>query len=116
MFMTTAAIALAVAAQDAAPRVTISPSGYREAKRCEALVEAAARLSPADAPDDALYDAGLYWSLAAARAAELAGLDPARVAADQERERAEASARLSGEDPEARATLARCRAATPDMG
>lgn len=93
-------IAVAALTQTPGERPTLD-----QAQRCSALVHVA---SLADAENDDLFDAGLYWSLAAteiARDAEVADRD---FAAAQDRARAAAA---SGD----KAALDACLRAVPSL-
>lgn len=98
-----------------APAETPSPA---EAARCAGLTQAASELN-AEGPDAArtrrLYDAGLYWSLAAMQAAKAAGQSTEAAEAAQTRRRAQALAELRAGGAEARDELARCLARTPSL-
>ena len=102
----------------AAPATLIS---YDEAVRCAGLTQAASELEGGESGEGrALYDAALYWSLAAGQAAQASGRDPVASDADQTRARILAVRQLSARrEPgvaEARAALQRCRRRTPDLG
>jgi hypothetical protein len=96
---------------------TVGLVSYEEAVRCAGLTQAASELEGGESAEGkALYDAALYWSLAAMQAATAAG-KPARAAeADQTRARIEAVRQLNADAPAARTALQRCRQKTPDLG
>ena len=90
---------------------------YDEAVRCAGLTQAAAELEGGESRyGRALYDAALYWSLAAIQAATVAGRNPAVAEAEQTRARLDAVRRLSAGESEARAALQRCRQKAPQLG
>lgn len=76
-----------------------------QAQRCAALVHVA---SMADAENDALFDAGLYWSLAATEIARDADVTDRDFASAQDRARKEAA---SGD----KAALDTCLRAVPSL-
>ena len=105
-------LALVLAAQQA-PALT----SYEEMVRCAGLTQAASELEGGESPEGrALYDAALYWSLAAMQAATAAGRDPAVAENDQTRARLDSVKRLTAGEAEARAVLQRCRQKTPRLG
>lgn len=90
---------------------------YDEAVQCAGLTQAASELEGGESAEGrALYDAALYWSLAAMQAATAAGRAPAAAEADQTRARIAWVRRLASGSAEARTVLARCRARAPDLG
>lgn len=93
-------IAVAALAQTAGERPTLD-----QAQRCSALVHVA---SLADAENDDLFDAGLYWSLAATEIARDADITDRDFAAAQDRARAAAA---SGD----KAALDACLRAVPSL-
>lgn len=102
--------ALVLAAAQDAP-------AYPDSLRCAGLTQAASELEGGEsARGRTLYDAALYWSLAAMQAARQAGRGEAQAEADQTRARLAAVRELSAADPAARAALDRCLARTPDLG
>ena len=105
---------LALAVQDA-PRAPLL--SYDEAVRCAGLTQAASELEGGEsAAGRTLFDAALYWSLAAGQAAQASGRPPAVADADQNRARILAVRQLNAGAPDARTGLERCRARTPDLG
>jgi len=105
-------VALTVQEAPRAPLIS-----YDDAVRCAGLTQAASELEGGESPDGkSLFDTALYWSLASGQAAQAAGRDPAAADADQTRARVLAVRQLNTGDGEARATLQRCRARTPDLG
>ena len=85
-----------------APRLV----SYDEAVRCAGLTQAASELEGGESPyGRQLYDAALYWSLAAMQAATTAGRNPTTAENDQTRARLQSVRRLSSGDAEARAAL-----------
>lgn len=90
---------------------------YAEAVRCAGLTQAASELEGAEsAHGRSLYDAALYWSLAAMQAGQAAGRTTVLAEADQTGARVAAVRQLTEQDAETRAALARCRTLTPDLG
>ena len=90
---------------------------YEEAVRCAGLTQAASELEGGESSEGrALYDAALYWSLAAMQAATTAGRNPTAAENDQTRARLQSVRRLSAGDAEARSALQRCRKASPRLG
>ena len=110
-----AALAIQTAGQTPPPRVRLL--SYDDVVRCAGLTQAASELEGGESGEgQALYDAALYWSLAAAQAAEASRRSAAVVETGQTRARLRAVRELSAGDTEARAALTRCRARTPDLG
>lgn len=116
----TAALALAQAeapkqaqSQTQPPRLV----SYDEAVRCAGLTQAASELEGGESRyGRQLYDAALYWSLAAMQAATASGRDPTAAENDQTRARLQAVRRLTAGEAEARAALQRCRQTAPRLG
>lgn len=105
--------ALAVLAPAQATRLV----SYDEAVRCAGLTQAASELEGGEsAYGRALYDAALYWSLAAMQTATASGRNPVAAENDQTRARVDSVKRLSANEAEARAGLQRCRRMTPHLG
>ena len=99
----------------AAPSVGLI--SYDEAVRCAGLTQAASELEGGESTQGRrLYDAALYWSLAAMQAATVAGKPAPAAEADQTRARIAAVRQLNGDAAEARATLQRCQQKTPNLG
>lgn len=99
------------------PPQTAPLVSYDEAVRCAGLTQAASELEGGESRyGRSLYDAALYWSLAAMQAATAAGRDPTAAESDQTRARVDSVKRLSAKEGEARAALARCRQKTPRLG
>ncbi len=96
-----------------------SPGGlvsYEEAVRCAGLTQAASELEGGESPEGrALYDAALYWSLAAMRAGTAAGRASQAAENDQTRARIEGVRQLSADAPAARAALRQCRERAPKL-
>lgn len=113
LFATTVAFA-----QTAAPSVRPAPLiSYEETVRCAGLTQAASEMEGGESTDGkTLFDAALYWSLAAGQAAQASGKAAAVADADQGRARILAVQQLNAANAEARAALQRCRARTPDLG
>lgn len=108
------AMTVAFAVQET-PRVSLV--SYDEAVRCAGLAQAASEMEGGESNDGkALFDAALYWSLAAGQAAQVSGKTPAAADADQTRARILAVRQLNAGDETARADLSRCRARTPHLG
>ena len=90
---------------------------YEEAVRCAGLTQAASELEGGESRyGRELYDAALYWSLAAMQAATTAGRNPTAAENDQTRARLQSVRRLSAGDAEARTALQRCRKTAPRLG
>ncbi len=90
---------------------------YVEVVRCAGLTQAASELEGGESGEGrSLFDAALYWSLAASQAADVGGRTPTQADADQTRARILAVRELGSADAEARAELAACRRRTPDLG
>jgi len=90
---------------------------YEDVVRCAGLSQAASELEGAESEAGSkLFDAALYWSLAASQAAQAAGRDPVAADRDQTLARIEAVRRLTIRDAEAATLLQRCRQRTPDLG
>lgn len=108
------ALTTAIAGQDAPRPALIS---YEETVRCAGLAQAASELEGGESANgQALFDAALYWSLAATQAASAAGKPAQAADADQTRARILAVQQLNAANAQARAELERCRARTPDLG
>ena len=118
MFAILAAATVAFAAQTAAPAVRPAVlTSYDEAVRCAGLTQAASELEGGESAEGrALFDAALYWSLAASQAAQASGRNPDASDADQTRARITAVQQLNAANADARAALQRCRQRTPDLG
>lgn len=118
MFGIFTSLAAALSVQTAptpAPRARLMP--YGEVVRCAGLAQAASELEGGESGEGrALFDAALYWSLAAGRAAEATGIAPVRADADQTRARILAVRQLGADNAEARVALQTCRRRTPDLG
>ena len=100
-----------------APAQTTRLVSYDEAVRCAGLTQAASELEGGEsAYGRALYDAALYWSLAAMQTATASGRNPVAAENDQTRARVDSVKRLSANEAEARAGLQRCRRMTPHLG
>lgn len=99
--------------QEPAPALT----SYADAVRCAGLTQAASELEGGEsARGKQLYDAALYWSLAAMQAARASGRPAATAEAEQTRARIAAVRQLSAGNHEARAGLGQCLRRTPDLG
>lgn len=89
---------------------------YEEAVRCAGLTSAASELEGGESAEGrSLYDAALYWSLAAMQAGTAAGKSARDAETDQTRARIEAVRQLDAATPAARAALQRCRQRAPDL-
>ena len=105
---------LTISAQTAPATTLIS---YDETVRCAGVTQAASELEGGESTEGkALSDAALYWSLAATQAAQASNRDATAADADQNRARIRAVQQLNARDAEAKSTLQRCRARTPDLG
>lgn len=112
LYATTVAFALQAAPPTRAPLLS-----YEAAVRCAGLTQAASEMEGGEsAQGKSLFDAALYWSLAAGQAADASGQPAAAADADQTRARILAVRQLNTGSSEARAELQRCRARTPDLG
>ncbi len=108
------ALILASLALQAPPQAGLV--SYEEAVRCAGLTQAASELEGGESAEGrALYDAALYWSLAAMQAGLAAGKTSQAADADQTRARIQAVRQLNTGGTEARAALQRCRARTPAL-
>ena len=118
MFAIFAATTVAFAVQTAAPAVRPATlTSYEEAVRCAGLTQAASELEGGESTEGrTLFDAALYWSLAASQAAQASGRNATASDADQTRARIVAVQQLNTDNAEARAALQRCRQRTPDLG
>jgi len=98
------------------PAPTAGLVSYEEAVRCAGLTQAASELEGGEsAKGRRLYDAALFWSLAAMQVGAAAGKAAPAAEADQTRARIEAVRQLSAEAPAARAGLERCLRKTPEL-
>jgi len=89
---------------------------YDEAVRCAGLTQAASELEGGESAEGrTLYDAALYWSLAAMQTGVAAGKSSPAAEGDQTRARIEAVRQLNADAPVARAALNRCLRRTPDL-
>lgn len=89
---------------------------YEEAVRCAGLTQAASELEGGESQEGrALYDAALYWSLAAMRAGTATGRTSQAAENDQTRARIEGVRQLSADAPAARAALRQCRERAPKL-
>ncbi|KAK0341618.1 hypothetical protein LTR94_025639 [Friedmanniomyces endolithicus] len=89
---------------------------YEEAVRCAGLTQAASELEGGETSrGKSLYDAALYWTLAAMQAGTAAGRAAQASEADQNRARIEAVRQLSADAPAARTALGRCLEKTPEL-
>lgn len=108
------ATTVAAAVQDGPRAPLIS---YDEAVRCAGLTQAASEMEGGESANGkALFDAALYWSLAAGQAAQASGKAATVADADQNHARILAVQQLNAANADARADLQRCRARTPDLG
>lgn len=93
--------ALALAQQVALPE-------YASAIRCAGLVEAGDELVADEAASKPLFDAAIFWGLAASERARKDGVSTQQFKADQERARAKALDELKREDPGAGEEIIDC--------
>lgn len=99
----------------ATPSVRVMP--YVEVVRCAGLTQAASELEGGESAEGrTLFDAALYWSLAASQAADVGGRTAVQADADQTRARILAVRQLGSGNLQARADLATCRRRTPKLG
>ena len=116
-FATTLLMQTAVPTAAPAPASRVVLISYDDSVRCAGLTQAASELEGGESGEGrALFDAALYWSLAAAQAADASGRGSAAADADQTRARILAVRQLSAGAADARAALQRCRQRTPDLG
>ena len=114
MFTLLAAV-MALNAPQEAPTVQAVP--YDEAVRCAGLSQAASELEGSESGRGrTLFDAALYWSLAAMQMSQFAGRPDAQAETDQTRARLRAVRELSAGDAAARAALDACLQRTPNLG
>lgn len=112
--MSLVALASTVVMLQAAPAAGLV--SYDEAVRCAGLTQAASELEGGEsAQGRRLYDAALYWSLAAMQAGTAAGKRASVAEADQTRARISAVRQLSADAAQARAALQRCQQKTPNL-
>ncbi len=110
------ALTLASLLMQNAPNQGVHLVSYEEAVRCAGLTQAASELEGGESTEgQRLYDAALFWSLAAMQAGTAAGKPAPAAEADQTRARIEAVRRLNADAPAARAALQRCLQKTPDL-
>lgn len=97
-------------------QITVLTS-YDSAVRCAGLTEAASELEGGEtARGRRLFDAALYWSLAASQAGDASSRAMGVIDADLTRARIRAVRELSTGDAVAREALANCLSRTPDLG
>jgi hypothetical protein len=90
---------------------------YEQTVRCAGLTQAASELEGGESGrGQSLFDAALYWSLAATQAASASGRPAASADGDQTRARVTAVRELSDDDAGADAALQACLRRTPDLG
>ena len=100
-----------------APQATGGLLSYEQTVRCAGLTQAASELEGGEsAQGRRLFDAALYWSLAATQAASAAGRPSAQADAEQTRARIDGVAALNGGAAGPREALEACLARTPDLG
>jgi hypothetical protein len=106
---------LATTAAGAAPRDHLPP--YTEGIRCAGLAEAAFGASDqASRRGRQLYDAAIFWGLAASEAARKAGLLAERFTRDQQEAAAKGRSDLAGGAPQPAAELEACLKRVPPLG
>lgn len=99
------------------PQATGGLMSYEQTVRCAGLAQAASELEGGESiRGRQLFDAALYWSLAASQAAAAAGRPAAQADTEQTRARIESVAALNGGAAPAREALEVCLARTPDLG
>ena len=110
-------LSLILFAQAAAPAPTVPRvMPYIEVVRCAGLTQAASELEGGESTEgQTLFDAALYWSLAASQAAMAGGRSPMEADSDQTRARILAVSQLGSGNAQARTELATCRRRTPDL-
>lgn len=101
----------------AAPAQERELVSYAEAVQCAGLTQAASELEGGESAEGKrLYDAALYWSLAAMQAATAARKSAQAAENDQTRARIAAVRSLSAQAAPGRAALQQCLQRTPDLG
>ncbi|RZJ16458.1 MAG: hypothetical protein EON91_13190 [Brevundimonas sp.] len=111
-------LVLAAASVLIAPQSQPGPAliSYDQSVRCAGLTQAASELEGGESGEGrALFDAALYWSLAAMQAAQASGRSTVLAEGDQTRARIISVRQLSSGDAAARAELDRCRRLTPRL-
>lgn len=92
-------------------------TGYDAAVRCAGLTEAASELEGGESERGRrLFDAALYWSLAAAQAGDASGRAFSVIDNDLTRARIRAVREFAADAPEARTALSDCLRRAPDLG
>lgn len=110
-----ALVLIAQVAAPAAPPPRVMP--YVEVLRCAGLTQAASELEGGESTEgQILFDAALYWSLAASQIALAGGQSPEKADADQNSARILAVRQLQSGNAQARTELDTCRRRTPDLG
>ena len=105
--MLTTLLALAMGA---APTATLPP--YAHSIRCAGLAEAALGRPPFDKAERKLFDAAMFWGMAASERARADGISAVQFSRDQEVAK-EHAARDLQTGPSAMAELDRCMAGVP---
>ena len=107
-------IAMLAAAPQAGPAGGLPP--YADSIRCAALAEAAAEAaSPSSDEGKRLFDAAIFWGMAASEGARKAKLPAARFTSDQSTAAAAARIELQKGDEAASAELSACLARVPPL-
>ena len=88
---------------------------YSQSIRCAGLAEAAMKAGAAGAEERRLFEAAIFWGMAASEAARKAKYPSARFTADQLSAAAAAKAELQAKAPGARVELAACLARVPPL-
>lgn len=96
---------------------SVSLTSYEEAVRCAGVTQAASELEGGESRQGrALYDAALYWSLAAMQAGGASGRSPQVAETDQTRARIAAVRQFNTDARAARVALQACQRRTPNLG
>jgi hypothetical protein len=107
-------IAMLAAGPQAGPPSGLPP--YADAIRCAALAEAAAETASHSSGDGKrLFDAAIFWGMAASEGARKAKLPAARFTSDQSEAAAAARVELEKRDEAASAELATCLERVPPL-
>lgn len=101
----------------APPQAAGGLMSYDQTVRCAGLAQAASELEGGESVRGReLFDAALYWSLAATQAAAAANRPAPQADAEQTRARIDSVAALNGGGAAAREALEVCLSRTPDLG
>ena len=110
-------VAVATAVLTSLSGQTAPLTGYDSAVRCAGLTEAASELEGGEsARGRRLFDAALYWSLAASQAGDASGRTLSAIDADLTRARIRAVREFAAGETAAQDALSDCLSRTPDLG